>query len=61
MVSLNQSKEEMNMYAVLEHGIRTFFGTYEECCDYLDNVALGWDSCRGSLFDVGIIPYDEED
>jgi len=29
------------MYAVLKRGHRTFFGTYKECCEYLDNVALG--------------------
>jgi len=60
MVSQAKSKEEMNMYAVLEHGMITMvFPTYDEACEYLDNVALGWDSSMG-LFDVGIIPYDEE-
>ena len=49
------------MYAVLEHGMVTMvFPTYDEACEYLDNVALGWDSSM-CLFDVGIIPYDEED
>lgn len=44
-------------YAVVENGHKTFFGTYEECCDYLDNVALGWES---GIHDVSIVPCDED-
>ena len=48
------------MYAVLEQGHRTFFGTYEECCEYLDNTYPGWDSCRG-VIDVGITALCDEE
>lgn len=48
------------MYAVLEQGHRTFFGTYEECCEYLDNVYYGWETGT-RLLDVGIIPCDDEE
>ena len=48
------------MYAVLEQGHRTFFGTYEECCEYLDNVYPGWETSM-RLLDVGIVPFDREE
>lgn len=47
-------------YAVLESGHITFIGTYEECCEYPDNVALGWETGMRVL-DVGIIPFDGEE
>ena len=50
----------MENYAVLEQGHQVFVGTYEECCEYLDNVYYGWETGT-RLLDVGIIPYAGEE
>lgn len=47
------------MYDVLEHGVRTMtFETYEEACEYLDNV---FGSDMWFMYDYGIIPHDDKE